>query len=59
MSNKELIDYFINETNVKFVQLEKKVDKLLEFKWQIIGGSLAASVFFTIGFQLIFLLLKE
>ena len=35
----------------RIIRIEEKVDKLLEFKWQIIGGSLVASVFITIMMQ--------
>ena len=46
--SKELIDYFISETNTKFDKLETKVDKLLQFKWQIVGGSVIASILLSV-----------
>ena len=52
--DKDLVDYFIKETNKKFEKLEKKVDSLLQFKWQIIGGSVVISVLVTIAIQIIF-----
>lgn len=32
-------------------RIENKVDGLIEFKWQIIGGTVLISVLLTIGFQ--------
>ncbi len=31
--------------------LEHKVDSLLQFKWQVVGGGIAASVLLTATFQ--------
>lgn len=56
---KELVDYFIQETNDKFDKLEQKVDQLLEFKWKIIGGSVGLSVFITLIFQVGVLVFKQ
>jgi hypothetical protein len=52
MPDKNLIDYFINETNQKFEKLEAKVDQILQFKWQIVGGSVVLSVLVTLAIQL-------
>jgi hypothetical protein len=46
--DKELVKYFIEQTNEKFSVLDNKVDKLLAFKYQIIGGSILASAFLSI-----------
>jgi hypothetical protein len=48
----ELVQYFIEETNKKFVKLEEKVDMLLQFKWQIISGSVVLSARITLGMQI-------
>lgn len=56
--DKSLVEYFINETNAKFEKLESKVDDLLRFKWQIIGGSLFMSVFVTVAINTVALLIK-
>lgn len=32
--------------------LEHKVDSLLQFKWQIVGGGIAASALLTVTFQI-------
>lgn len=37
----------------KVKEVEVKVDKLLEFKWQIIGGSVVMSVIITVMIQLV------
>lgn len=40
-----LLTYFIEQTNDRMHRMESKIDKLLEFKWRIVGGSiLGASV---------------
>lgn len=52
MENK-LIDYFIEKTDRRLTAIETKLDKLLQFKWQIIGGSVVLSVLLTTAFQLI------
>lgn len=56
---KELVDYFISETNDKFDKLENKVDQLLEFKWKIIGGSVGLSVIITVSFQIALIIFKN
>lgn len=47
----DLHDYFIEQTNTRLERIEDKVDRLLAFKWQIIGGSLFASALVTLGVQ--------
>ena len=41
--DKELMEYFIEKTDERFDKLEYKIDKILEFKWQIIGGAVGIS----------------
>lgn len=41
--NKELVDYFIEQTNARFQSIETKLDQLFAFKWKIAGISLAVS----------------
>jgi hypothetical protein len=53
-NQRELVDYFIEQTNQRFEKLEHKVDKLLEFKWQIVGGSVGLSAVLTLAIQIIF-----
>jgi len=47
MSN-ELLEYIIQ----RIEKIDGKVDKLLEFKWQIIGGSAVVSVVVTFAIQI-------
>lgn len=35
----DLLDYFIEHTDERFNKLEQKLDELIEFRYQIIGGS--------------------
>lgn len=37
MDNKELVDYFISETNKRFDKIEMKLDELMEYKWTTNG----------------------
>lgn len=55
----DLIDYFIERTDERFDKLEDKVDTLLAFKWQIIGGSVIFSAFLTLVFQTFFFLMER
>lgn len=53
------IEYFIKETNKKFDKIDEKMDKLLSFKWQIVGGSVAFSLIATGIIQLAALVLNK
>lgn len=55
--SKELVDYFILETNKKFEAVDKKLDSLIAFRWQIIGGSLVASSLLTIALNVLIIFL--
>lgn len=51
---RDLIEYFIIQTNKKFESLDQKFDQidlkletLLKFKWQIVGGSVVMSTLFS------------
>ena len=37
------IDYFMRRTDDRMEIIEKKIDILLGFRWQIVGGSVAVS----------------
>lgn len=53
-----LIDYFIEHTNQRLENIDHKIDKLIQFKWQIIGGAGILSVVMTVCIQLIVILIK-
>lgn len=57
MSETDLVRYFMEQTNKRFDDIECKLDLLLQFKWQIIGGSLVASTLLTVAFNILFLLM--
>ena len=46
-------EYFIDQTNERLRIIDNKLDDILSFKWQIIGGSVVMSCVITIGIQLI------
>lgn len=54
----KLIDYFITHTNERLSTIDHKIDKLIQFKWQIIGGAGILSIVLTVCIQLIFVLIK-
>ena len=63
MADKALVEYFIEETNKKFDSLhlsikdmKNDVETIKKFRWQIISGSLVASVLITAIFQVIILI---
>jgi hypothetical protein len=43
----------------RFDKLETKVDKLLEFKWKIVGGTILASLILTGLFQIVLALIQS
>lgn len=55
----EWLAKYIMSLEQRLASLDSKVDQLLRFKWQIIGGSLVASVFITATLQLIFSISKH
>lgn len=48
----------IRQQSARFDVIEAKLDRLFAFKWQIIGGSAAASLFLTGLFHSALFLLK-
>lgn len=40
--DQELVNYFIEQSNKRLDKIEDKIDTLIKFKWQIIGGALIA-----------------
>lgn len=55
--NKDLVDYFIQQTNERFKTIDEKLDKLIAFKWQIIGGALVVSMAGTLAIEIVLSLL--
>jgi len=51
--NKELMDYFIAKTDERFKLIETKLDTIIKFKYQVIGGSVLVSIILTASFQLL------
>ena len=56
---KDLVNYFIDQTNGRFLRLETKIDEILQFKWQIIGGSVVVSTFCSVLFSILYLYIKQ
>jgi len=59
MADKDLVDYFIKHTNERLSAIDKKMDTLIAFKWQIIGGAGAASIVVTLLIQFAMEVLKH
>lgn len=60
------VDYFIEHTNGRFdrietwlVSLSEKVDELRQFKWQIIGGSVAISAIVALAINIIMVIVTK
>lgn len=54
--NDKLSDYLISRMGTiesKIESVDEKVDSLLKFKWQIVGGGITLSAIITFGFQLL------
>lgn len=49
----DLQSYFVTETNKRLDRIEVKLDTLLAFKWQIIGGSMFLSAILAVTIQLL------
>lgn len=47
----ELVKYYINHTDARFQEVNKKLDVLLKFRWMLIGASLAISGTVSIMFE--------
>jgi len=52
-------DYFIEQTNMRLRLIDNKLDDLLKFKWQIIGGSVLLSIVVTFAFQVVIYLMPK
>jgi len=50
--DKELVDYFIKHTNDRLALMDNKLDRLLAFKWQVVGGSVILSIIVTVVIQI-------
>lgn len=57
--DKDLVDYFIDQTNDRFDKLDRKVDQLLGFKAKIIGGSVILSLLLTFSVQIIIYVIQK
>jgi tetrahydromethanopterin S-methyltransferase subunit G len=60
MSLEKIVEYIKEDSEKKFEEiaarlekLDEKIDDILSFKWQIIGGSVVLSVIVTIAFQIL------
>jgi hypothetical protein len=48
----DLLKYFIKETNKRFDDLDKKVDRLIGFRWMLVGAATAISAIVSGAFQI-------
>ena len=65
MSLEQLVEYIKTDSDARFSEIKQsiqvinqKVDALLQFKWQIITGSVVVSAIFAIIIQLISIIVK-
>lgn len=59
MKMDSMMEFVIKEMKQDIRDINTKVDKLLQFKWQIIGGSLVASALITVVIQLALALIQR
>jgi len=52
VQNDDLLKYFIKMSNERFDSLEGKVDKLISFRWMLIGASVGISGIISVIFQI-------
>lgn len=45
--------YFINRTDSRLEQIEKKIDALLAFKFLLLGGSAVVTIVINLGFLIL------
>lgn len=44
MSNEDLVRYFMDQTNKRLDVMDQKLDRILQFKWTLIGASTVISI---------------
>ena len=61
MANEDLNQYFREQTNERFNNIDNRFDaidknlsEILKFKWEIVGGSVVLSLIVTILIQVVF-----
>jgi len=61
MANEDLNEYFREQTNERFNNIDNRFDaidknlsEILKFKWEIVGGSVVLSLIVTIIIQVVF-----
>lgn len=62
LMNDKLSDYLISRVDgmeMKIERVEDKIDSLLQFKWQVVGGAITLSAIITFGFQFLDLISKH
>jgi len=53
MGDEELVKYFIERTDQRLEEMDNKINELLSFKWQIIGGATAISVLINLAISVV------
>lgn len=53
MANDDLLKYFIKQSNERFDSIESKLDKLISFRWMLIGASVGISGIVSVVFQVV------
>lgn len=44
MSDEQLLKYFMDQTNKRLDVVDEKLDRILQFKWTLIGASTVISI---------------
>ena len=50
--DKDLLDYFMTATDKRLDSIEQKLDKLIQFRWMVVGSATGISFLVSIIFHL-------
>lgn len=52
--SEDKINYFIERTDKRLESIEEKLEVILRFKWQVIGGSIVLSALVSVAIKILF-----
>ncbi len=52
-NDNELLRYYIEHSDKRFDALDEKIEKLISFRWLLIGASMGISGVVSVGFQVV------
>lgn len=52
MPQEKLLEYYIKKSDERFDRLEAKIDKLMGFKWRLVGAASGVSIVISVLFEM-------